>query len=143
MNHQHPKYNPKLKLFARQLRNQSTFTEILLWRYLKGKQRMSYDFHRQKTIQEYILDFYCPKLKLAIEIDGESHTNKYLSDKQRQQYLETLGIKFIRFYDNQVEQHIDLVIDRIDNVISKQVKELGLHTPDPSNRGEIKMTNKI
>ena len=65
-------YNPKLKELARQLRNDSTLSEILLWNELKGKQVEGYDFQRQKPILNYILDFFCHELELAIEIDGEA-----------------------------------------------------------------------
>ncbi len=66
-------YNPKLKEFARQLRNDSTKTEIFLWLKLKSKQMYGYDFHRQKPIDNYILDFFCYELMLGIEVDGYSH----------------------------------------------------------------------
>jgi len=79
-------YNPKLKELARQLRNNSTQSEIRLWQYLKGKQMMGYDFHRQKPIDNYIVDFFCNKLKLAIELDGFSHYIKetYLKDLEKE-----------------------------------------------------------
>ena len=66
-------YNPKLKELARQLRNNSTKSEIFLWLKLKGKQIYGYNFHRQKPIDDYILDFFCYELMLGIEIDGYSH----------------------------------------------------------------------
>lgn len=67
-------YNPALKEKARELRNNSTISEIFLWQFLKGKQMLGYDFHRQKPLDEYIVDFFCNELMLAIEIDGESHS---------------------------------------------------------------------
>ena len=67
-------YNPKLKQFARDLRNNSTLSEVLLWRQIKG-QTLKYEFHRQVPIDEFIVDFYCHELKLAIEIDGDSHND--------------------------------------------------------------------
>ena len=66
-------YNPKLKLLARQLRNNSTKSEITLWQYLKGKNMCGCDFIRQKPIDNYIVDFFCYELRLAIELDGFSH----------------------------------------------------------------------
>ncbi|MDP2993407.1 MAG: DUF559 domain-containing protein, partial [Deltaproteobacteria bacterium] len=69
-------YNPKLKELARRLRNSSTLSEVLLWNHLKGKQMKGYDFHRQKPIDNYIVDFFCTKLRLIIEIDGDSHLFK-------------------------------------------------------------------
>lgn len=78
------RYNPALKEKARELRNNSTRTEILLWTFLKGKQLRGYDFHRQKPIDEYIVDFFCNELMLAVEIDGVSHIGKELYDAKRQ-----------------------------------------------------------
>lgn len=78
-------YNPKLKKLARELRNNSTLSEVLLWNQLKTRKMGGYQFMRQKPISEYIVDFFCNRLKLVIEIDGESHTltklKKIKSDK--------------------------------------------------------------
>lgn len=105
-------YNPKLKELAWQLRNNSTQSEIRLWKYLKGKQMMGYDFHRQKPIDNYIVDFFCNKLKLAIELDGFSHYIKetYLKDLEKEKKLNQLGINVIRFQDSEVLHRIDNVI---------------------------------
>ena len=105
-------YNPHLKELARQLRNNSTQSEIRLWKYLKGKQMMGYDFHRQKPIDDYIVDFFCNKLKLAIELDGFSHHVKevYMKDLEKENKLNQLGIKVIRFQDSEVLHRIDNVI---------------------------------
>jgi len=62
-----------------------TLSEILLWQQIKGKKVLGYDFHRQKPIDEYVVDFYCPELKLVIEIDGDSHDGKEKEDFIRQQ----------------------------------------------------------
>ncbi len=63
-------YQPYLKNIARQLRNDSTFGGIILWGYLNKKQMLGYDFHRQKPLLNYSVDFYCVELDLVIEIDG-------------------------------------------------------------------------
>ena len=75
-------YNPKLKEFARQLRKNSTLSEILLWQKIK-QQALGVQFHRQVPLLEYIVDFYCHELKLAIEIDGKSHEFIYDEDAFR------------------------------------------------------------
>ncbi len=108
-------YNPKLKQLARDLRNHSTLSEILLWKQLKGKQMMGYDFHRQKPLDEYIVDFFCNELMLAIEIDGDSHRDKdvFKNDVKRQIRLEGLGISFLRFTDIQVKTNMRSVVDTI------------------------------
>lgn len=73
-----------------------TLSEVLLWQELKGKQMLGYDFDRQKPIDNYIVDFYCKTLKLAIEIDGQSHENEEVAvnDTKRQKRLESLGVQF-------------------------------------------------
>jgi very-short-patch-repair endonuclease len=99
-------YNPELKEKARNLRKNSTPGEIRLWKYLKKKQLLGYDFHRQKPIGNYIVDFYCPSLMLAIELDGISHNEKVEYDKKRQFYLESVGVKVLRFTEYQVHRDI-------------------------------------
>ncbi len=74
-------YNPKLKEKARYLRKNSTKAEIRLWLYLKGRQMMGYDFHRQKPIDNLIVDFFCRELMLAIEPDGCTHTFEEVADR--------------------------------------------------------------
>jgi very-short-patch-repair endonuclease len=103
-------YNPKLKSIAQKLRKNMTLGEILLWKELKGKKLLGYDFHRQKPIDEYIVDFYCPKLKLVIEVDGSSHDGKEDSDLIRQKKLESLGLTVLRFWDSDVRESVDGVI---------------------------------
>jgi very-short-patch-repair endonuclease len=113
-------YNPKLKEFARDLRNNSTLSEVLLWMKLKGKQMGGYDFHRQKPIGNYIVDFFCSELMLAIEIDGRSHEYRVLGDRKRQNTLESLGINFLRFGDYEVKKDINAVL----KVIEAKIDEL-------------------
>ena len=69
-------YKSNLKDHANKLRNNTTFVERLLWKHLKGRQCLGYQFMRQKPIDNYIVDFYCSKLHFAIEIDGISHNGK-------------------------------------------------------------------
>jgi very-short-patch-repair endonuclease len=95
-------YNPKLKDLARKLRKESTLSEVLLWKKLKGK-AFGVEFHRQVPIYEFIVDFYCHELRLAIEIDGYSHDEKFEYDLIRQEKLESLGVGFLRFNDIDVK----------------------------------------
>jgi very-short-patch-repair endonuclease len=103
-------YNPKLKALARGLRNNSTLSEVLLWRQLKARKMKGYQFMRQKPIGDYIVDFYCSRLRLVIEIDGESHVSRSREDELRQQKLESLGLSVLRFYDTDVKKNIDGVL---------------------------------
>ncbi len=81
-------YNPKLKELARTLRNNSTKSEIILWQHLKSKQMMGFDFHRQKPIGNFIVDFFCHELMLAVELDGYSHQLDEVFEKRRNQKTE-------------------------------------------------------
>src|SRR3989337_1900962 len=108
-------YNPALKEKARQLKNNSTYPEIMLWNYLKCKQMKGYDFHRQKPIDNYIVDFFCNELMLAIEVDGESHYRNEKRDERRQKKIESYGIEFLRFDDLDIVHKLDLVIKRIES----------------------------
>ena len=128
-------YNPKLKEIARRLRKGSTLSEILLWRYLKGKKMLGYDFDRQKPIDKYIVDFFCNELMLAIEIDGCSHNEKSEEDRIRQAKLESLGIRFLRFYDSDIKKNIQGVLWVIEDWIRKHKDE---PTPCPSQEGNFK-----
>jgi len=112
-------YNPKLKLLARKLRNNSTYAEVLLWNQLKNKKLKGYDFHRQKPILNYILDFFCHELYLAIEVDGITHDteNQQVKDKARQSEIEALGITFLRFDDMDIKTQMDGVISQILNYV--------------------------
>lgn len=117
-------YNPKLKEIARQLRNNSTLSEVLLWLELKGKKMRGYDFHRQKPIDNYIVDFFCHELMLVIEIDGISHTweEVAVNDEIRQRKIESLGIQFLRFDDKEIKQNMSFVLNTIHDWIVEYEK---------------------
>ena len=109
-------YNPKLTVLARKLRNESTETEIYLWLKLKGKQMYGYDFHRQKPIDNYILDFFCYDLLLGIEVDGYSHeiVEVYNKDRIKEKRMNELGITILRFSDFEVLKDMENVIRAIE-----------------------------
>lgn len=126
-------YNPKLKELARELRNNSTKAEIILWLKLKGKQMYGYDFHRQKPIDNYILDFFCYELMLGIEVDGYSHEflEVYNKDVVKEKKMNEIGIAVLRFSDNEVLRDMENVIRAIEFYIVEYEK----HTPNPSQEG--------
>ncbi len=117
-------YNPKLKILARNLRNNSTKAEILLWHYLKGKQIKGYDFHRQKPVDNYILDFFCPNLMLGIELDGYSHNFDEIVEKdiKKELKMKELGIAILRFDDSEVMDDMDNVLKVIEGFIDEYEK---------------------
>ena len=111
-------YNKNLKGLARELRKHGTKAEALLWRdVLKTKQIWPYQFNRQFSLGNYIVDFICRKLHLIIEIDGSSHLAKSEEDFERQKYLENLGYKVLRFSEGQVIYRIDEVVAEIDYAV--------------------------
>jgi very-short-patch-repair endonuclease len=130
-------YDPKLKRRSRELRKNSTLAEVLLWNQLKGSKMMGYSFLRQRPIYKYIVDFYCPRLKLVIEIDGDSHRNKFERDQTRQKDLEELGLSVVRFHDRDVKRDMANVLRCIQNWIEQHVKESDQrHPPAPPSKGE-------
>jgi len=128
-------YDPKLKKRSRGLRNNSTLAEVLLWNQLKGRKMLGCSFLRHRPIYKYIVDFYCPKLGLVIEIDGESHREKFASDQVRQKNLENLGLSVLRFHDRDVKRDMANVLRGIENWIERRLKETGGHPPAPPSKG--------
>jgi very-short-patch-repair endonuclease len=125
-------YNPELKELARELRRNMTLSEVLLWNELKQKKILGYDFDRQRPIGNFIVDFYCKELSLAIEIDGKSHIYRYDYDDERQQVIEKSGVTFLRFEDIQVKRDISNVLRVIEDWIEKNKP-----TPTPSQEGNF------
>ena len=111
-------YEPHLKEYARILRKNSTLSEVLLWNQIKNK-AFDVQFHRQVPILNYIVDFYCHEINLAIEIDGESHLYKYDYDIKRQIEIEKYNIKFIRFSDADVKNNMFSVLLSLEKVINE------------------------
>jgi very-short-patch-repair endonuclease len=109
-------YNPNLKEKARILRKNSTLSEIILWKNVKNKS-LGYEFHRQVPLDNFIVDFYCHELNLAIEIDGNTHDYNFENDQIRQRQLEGLGIHFIRFSDNDVKRNLNDVLRALEITI--------------------------
>src|SRR5699024_10981502 len=107
-------YDPKLKSVARMLRKNMTSAEINLWRNLRRKQ-LGYKFHRQTPILNYVVDFYCRELKLAIEVDGGLHVHPEVSvnDLKRQKRIEAYDVHFLRFDNNEIKNDINEVIQTI------------------------------
>jgi very-short-patch-repair endonuclease len=114
-------YNPKLKERARQLRNNMTKGEVILWQRLKKRQMMGYDFDRQRPIDQFIVDFYCKSLALAIEVDGDVHDSEAAQqyDVERQAQLEALGVRFLRFRDEDVRRNTNIVCQTIADWIKR------------------------
>ena len=108
-------YNRSLKEFSKKLRNNSTLAEVLLWQELRAGQLEGFKFNRQKPLDNYIVDFYCKKLNLVIEVDGDSHWHDEapLKDHERQKALESMGLQCIRFDDLDIRRNMAVVLQEI------------------------------
>jgi very-short-patch-repair endonuclease len=102
-----------IKNKARELRKRMTSSEIILWNAIRKGQLNGMYFRRQHPYGIYILDFYCFKSNLAIEIDGKIHLGKKKYDLQRMEYLESSGLKVLRFLNTDIETRIDWVVEQI------------------------------
>ncbi|MGM0545353.1 MAG: endonuclease domain-containing protein [Bacteroidota bacterium] len=111
-------YKPELKELARDLRKNMTHAEVLLWERIRRKS-LGYQFHRQLPMLEYIVDFYCHELMLAIEVDGgfHNHPDISVSDLERQKQIESHGVHFLRFDNKKIKQDINFVLQEIENWI--------------------------
>jgi very-short-patch-repair endonuclease len=119
-------YNHKhLKPIKRLLREQDIGAEKILWGKLRNRQQ-KFKFKRQYSVGGYIVDFYCPKLKLAVEIDGATHSTEeeIKKDKEREKFLKRFGIKVIRYINNDVYRHATDVVGDIYEKCLKREREL-------------------
>ena len=118
------------KILRKELRSHATPAEAVLWKMLKGRNADGMKFRRQQGIGPYVLDFYCPELRLCVELDGSSHDYKYEYDEQRTEFLQNQGIRVLRFSNEQVWQGIDFVVDEIVRV-GRLIKDDADSSPRP------------
>jgi very-short-patch-repair endonuclease len=116
-------YNKNLKFPSRELREEMTIAENLLWEQIRRKQILSVQFYRQKPIGSYIIDFYSKYPKIAIELDGGYHLERdqRKKDLNRDLYLTSLGIKTLRFTNHQILKTLDSVLQTISKTIQLQL----------------------
>ena len=107
--------DPRLLEFARRMRREPTPAEELLWRELRNRQMSGFKCRRQHPLGLYILDFYVPHSALVVELDGDSHTTEegIAHDRVRHSYLESLGLVVLRFWNAQVHDDIESVVETI------------------------------
>ena len=127
-------YNdPERKERRQHLRRNATRIEYYFWGFLRCRQIENTKFRRQYGVGFYILDFYCSALRLAVELDGESHysseAQKY--DKQRTEFLQQLNIEVVRFENSEVAGNIEEVLNKLRMIIKKRREQLAL-PPQPS-----------
>jgi len=113
----YPAYDENLKPLASKLRKSGTLAEVLLWQSLKRGQVEGFRFIRQKPVGNYIVDFLCKELSLAIEVDGSSHDVRGESDRKRQRELEAMGITVLRVTERDVRKDIGSVVEGIRRMV--------------------------
>ena len=108
-------YDKQLKALSQHLRRNMTDAENRLWSKLRRKQLKGHQFYRQKIIGKYIVDFYCPKANLVIELDGGQHYSETgrAKDRTRDDGLTEMGIRILRFSDREVFENIGGVMERV------------------------------
>jgi very-short-patch-repair endonuclease len=116
------KYLEDLRKLARNNRNNPTESEKIFWSKILQYDEIKYRFLRQKPIGRFILDFYCSKLLLAIEIDGDSHDTKKYLDNERDLFLEKYRIKTIRYTNSQVLNELSKIKNDLENEIKEREK---------------------
>lgn len=116
---------PNLKSFRKDLRSNLTPAEAKLWSYLQNSKLENRKFRRQHSIENYILDFYCPSEKIAIELDGDTHStlNQKEADKTRDLFLKSIGIKVLRFENKMVFENSNSMLNTIKKEFGWQKNE--------------------
>lgn len=124
-------YNKNLKERSRELRSSMTDAEIALWSKVRRKQLYGLQFHRQKPIGRYIVDFYCPSVRLVVEVDGGQHYTPEgeRSDANRDAYLKSLGLAVLRFSNLDVLRNMDGVMATIVQKIEAKLREEETKSP--------------
>ncbi len=111
-------YTPAFTERARRLRHEQTDAERALWRHLRNRQIQGCKFYRQFPIGSYILDFFCTEKNIAVELDGGQHLKEQKQhDIDRTMYLKNLGIDVLRFWNTDVLQNIDGVLQEIQEAL--------------------------
>lgn len=98
---------------ARRLRRTGTATEEILWQRLRRPHVLPFVFRRQHPVGVFVVDFYCPQAGLVVELDGGVHANQHAEDRARQEFLESRGLRVLRFTNDEVRAGLDDVVRRI------------------------------
>jgi very-short-patch-repair endonuclease/16S rRNA G966 N2-methylase RsmD len=128
-------YRGDLKDLARELRNKPTNAEKIIWNEILSNKKTGYKFTQQKPLDGYIVDFYCPALLTAIEIDGSSHDDKQKKDAARTEDLNSMVIKVIRYTNDQIENDLAFVGNDLQNKLQEREKEIHKLKTSPLIRG--------
>jgi very-short-patch-repair endonuclease len=125
-------YNPRLKHLGQQLRKNLTDSENRLWSKIRGRKILDVQFYRQKPIGDYIVDFYAPKVKLVVEVDGSQHLDaeSAAKDRLRDEFMGRLGLKVLRFNSMEVLKETESVLETIYRAMNERLSgEIPLNPP--------------
>lgn len=124
-------YRSDLKEVARRLRGAMTDSEKILWSRVRRKQIAGIQFYRQRPIAGFVVDFYAPRVKLVVEIDGSQHfvPAGALQDTQRDTILRGFGLRVLRFDSAEVLRHTDSVTEAICQAVADPRREIPPHPP--------------
>lgn len=125
---------------ARSMRKAPTGAEELLWERLRAKRLAGLKFRRQHPIGRFVVDFYCVERGIAIEVDGSVHDRQADEDRVRQEYLEARGVRFLRFTNEAVQEHIERVLTEI--LSSLAAPSPPLHVVERGPGGEVQEQRK-
>lgn len=128
--------DPRLIEFAQRMRREPTPAEEAMWRLLRNQQLAGYKFRRQHAVGRYIADFYCSAAALVVELDGHSHASPEGAehDRVRHAYLASLGLRVVRFWNFEVKDSPDAVVERIGELCAGRLGLRRRTTPRPDRR---------
>ncbi|MBI2304687.1 MAG: DUF559 domain-containing protein [Chloroflexi bacterium] len=136
--HTSPELWARLKPLARQMRRKPTGAEERLWQHLRNRQLMGFKFRRQHSMERFIVDFYCAEAGLVVEVEGPIHQYQHGEDQTRREYLESRGLRVLRFSNDEVLHYLDKVLHQISTALVSPSPQMGsapadiLNTPSPS-----------
>jgi len=117
--------NEYLRRYAKEMRRDPTPAELSLWRLVRNRRLTGYKFRRQHPFGPYILDFYCPSARLVIELDGDTHATPEgkQADAERERYLKRRGIEVIRFWNTEIADNPDGVLNLLAETCQTRVAD--------------------
>ena len=130
-------FRPRPTKLAKRLRNDATPAERHLWRHLRRRQVGGWKFSRQMPVGPFVCDFLCREAALVVEVDGGQHAESEIRDETRTQYLENEGYRVIRFWNNEVLENIDGVLQVIAEVLQDPPPAPPASGRGVPSRGEI------
>lgn len=117
-------YDAVLKYRARKNRKKGSLPEARIWKHVLSRKQTGYKFTRERPIDHFIVDFYCAELLVAVEIDGDDHSEKMEYDEHRTGYLAEMGIQVIRYSNRDVMNHLDGVFEDLKRRLDERKNEI-------------------